>query len=418
MAVVTEQGIFALNTSTGNQTVPLANASLLGQAIIFWGGRNTVDGVTPDNRHYIGLGTATQGRGITMSDRDNVPTTAVSSKWSTNRIIQGLSLTYGVEFHATMVSMSAGQFVINVVNEPPSGFLVNYLIIGGLDNALVGNVTDLTNVLGNRSVTGVGFQGDVVIAASINADNDGISSELGATLNVGWAVSSSKRGSTQWNSKDNDPASSKANRRQQTNAFLIGADQTGAKIGEADFVSLDADGYTINVSNAWQSRTIHLVMKGGLWDAVSFNTLNAINTQQVPLPFPPVGILLMSNCNPSDNVNNTEHINNVFGGASSATRQSSITMLSQDNVPTSSTWIGQNDTEIYVNRLSSNGSVRGIFEVQSFDVDGVTFSETDDDNDTNEVLMLAVGNPVLGSSKLVDDNPLLGNKLIEGTLIG
>lgn len=408
MAIVTEQGIFALSTSAGNQTVNLANTSLVGQAIIFWGGRNNVDGVRNDNRNYIGLGLASTGRGITMSDRDNEPSTNVISKWSSNRIIQGLSVTGGVEFHAVMVSMAAGEFVINVVNTPPSDFLLNYLIIGGLTNFAVGHSVNLTNSLGIQSVTGLGFQGDVVIAASMNADNNGINVEQGASLNVGWAVSPSKRGSTLWDSEDGVPTSN-ANRRQQTNALLIGSDQAGTKIGEADFAGFTGSGFDVNVSVAWPSTTIYLVLQGGLWDAVSFNSLSFIGSQQVPLAFAPLGALLMSRCGPSNNTNNLSDINNTFGGTTGPSNQSSLSMLSESIVPTTNTGIGQSSTAVYVNRNPATDTIRGSIAVQSFDTSaplGITFSETVGDNATNEILMLVVGEAVEDEGKILD---LTGN---------
>ena len=105
----------------------------------------------------------------------------------------------------------------------------------------------LNTATGNQSVTGVGFQPDVVIFLPTNLTADGVGSD--AYLNIGAAVSSSARKTFSSTSEDGQATTDTS---RESYDLCISQNNPGSSSSDylADFVSLDADGFTINITDA------------------------------------------------------------------------------------------------------------------------------------------------------------------------
>lgn len=396
MAAVCEQGVVALNTSGVNQTITLDNGALTIQALIVWGTKKTAPGTVNNNIFQIGFSDGGQAKCIASADQDGVTTANARSRWASGILLQQLDTSGGTDYVFDIVSFNTGNFIISRSVIPTTGWDFHYFVIGGVDSCDVGHMGSFLNQSGNQSITGVGIEGDAIIMLTNNAGAASNSNVDDIKLSIGWAVSPTKQGSMAFSSEDGLPGVSNCARRQQTNKCLVGIDKSGAKIGEAEFVSFDADGFTLNMTNNWPSnaRLLWIVIKGGLWDAGSYESENSVIDFKKTLAIKPAGFLNMSWLASPSNTLPADDIKVIFGGASSPTRESSIMAVSQDAQSTSNTFSAQNETDIYENRLIATQAVTGLFDVKTFDNDGITFQQTNADVTTNENLILAVGQAI------------------------
>src|SRR3990167_9374864 len=109
-------------------------------------------------------------------------------------------------------------------------------------------VFTLNTTTGNQAITGVGFQPDVVLFIPSNLTADGIQAH--ARVGFGAGSSSTARGAISANDEDGvEPSDST---RYHTDAEVLNQLALGEQtiLYEADLVSLDSDGFTINISTA------------------------------------------------------------------------------------------------------------------------------------------------------------------------
>lgn len=122
----------------------------------------------------------------------------------------------------------------------------------------------LNTSTGNQAITGLGFQPEVLIFYSVIVTGDGLSTGGAAyKLYFGGAVSSSSRFAVGNVCNDNVSSGSHHSRQDNTKCMtsLVNA---GTVFTAADFVSMNADGFTINVTTAnASSRKWHYIALGG-----------------------------------------------------------------------------------------------------------------------------------------------------------
>lgn len=147
-----------------------------------------------------------------------------------------------------------------------------YIALGGDDitNAKV-NFQDLTSSSGNIGYTGIGFQPDWGFFIK-----PGIKVSLGDSLTfanntIGSVMSTSRRWSMSY--LDEDGSNTQDSWAwHQSDQIIANLNNAGAIASEADFVSWDTDGYTLNWTNAPNAGDdlVGLFIKGGVWDVDTF----------------------------------------------------------------------------------------------------------------------------------------------------
>ena len=160
---------------------------------------------------------------------------------------------------------------------------IHYIAIGGSDitNAKVETYDTGTTTTGNIGYTGIGFQGDFAFFISghntITVDrtqaNGGL---IHGGIGMGAATSSSRRWAvTTLSESGRDPSDTW--RYQKTDKCLtLLTNTTGAVDSEADFVSFDVDGFTLNWTDAPLSNLTDfaaLIIEGGVWEVGAFHSL-------------------------------------------------------------------------------------------------------------------------------------------------
>lgn len=143
------------------------------------------------------------------------------------------------------------------------GWKLNYLALGGADltNANVKHYTHDTTT-GNVSYSGVGFKPDAIIISFAYAAATG-------SWGMGMAASTTQRGSYSASYDGTSIA------RYQRSDKVIACCNGGTKIHEADLVSFDSDGFTLNwgTGSSHQLDMVVLCLKGGRY---------FVGSQQVP----------------------------------------------------------------------------------------------------------------------------------------
>jgi hypothetical protein len=112
------------------------------------------------------------------------------------------------------------------------------------------------NATGNQSVNGVGFQGKAIRLWTTAQTAEGYTFDL--LFGMGCATSSSAR----WAVAEAIQAAS-ARRMDNTKVLLVCETGTGAQTFAADFVSFDADGFTINITQSLAAVLVHYEVATG-----------------------------------------------------------------------------------------------------------------------------------------------------------
>ena len=280
MGVSVYQGTFNKRSGSGSQTI--SGLPFQPKAIIFWGtaltGTSPTDGLTA----YYGFTDGTTDCVIAGASEDNVATSDCSSFFDATNCIEIINIaasnTIGA---ATLTSFNSDGFTLNWSISDTSTDPVHFWMVGGTDitDVKAGIMAVGTASPGNKSYTGVGFQPDVLLTA-----NNGIisASPIGDAVgssHVGFGLSAMKSTSERWATMSviqgsTSPAKTcRYQRIYKCFSLLNNSVGTGSVVGEADFVSFDADGFTWNYTttgtNITNSKFIYLAIKGGIWNVGS-----------------------------------------------------------------------------------------------------------------------------------------------------
>ncbi|CCF85398.1 hypothetical protein [Nitrolancea hollandica] len=249
--------------------------------------------------------------------------------------------------------------------------------------------------LGNQSVTGVGFQPKVLILWSsnqtaINSWSDHAVAAIGMTTGPSNAYSVSAAISASLGTRTN------ASRRMAAKAISI-SDTSEQILSEADLVSFDADGFTLDWTNTDTNVHIMYLALGG--DAVQ--SAKVVNWQMptstgnkvvTGVGFEPDFIL-----NAWTNVTDTipfSVAHAAFGlGAADGTNEWALNTLAIDDVTTTDTQRGQvTDASAFLVNTDLSVGVKG--SLTSFNPDGFTYNFTSVIN-AYQVITLALKGPAI-----------------------
>jgi hypothetical protein len=238
--------------------------------------------------------------------------------------------------------------------------------------AYVGNFTTNTST-GNQSVTGVGFQPKVVIFVTGNATATGLTNDASA-LSLGVAESSSARWAMSLYAQDNTPQA--VDDRRFTTTSCITINNNGSVTVAADFVSMDADGFTVNITTAPGTGIIVGFMAlGGSDLSVKVGTFDygtgTGSTAITGVGFQPKVLLVGSALSNTTEGNATSYINMVGAAESSSEREASNAQGDDTADPSVTARIWTNS---YFIRRPGKSTATHEADFTSFDSDGFTFN--------------------------------------------
>lgn len=236
---------------------------------------------------------------------------------------------------------------------------------------------DLNTTTGNQSVTGVGFQPKAILffVNSLNASG----SAAGMTGGVGFAVSSSARFSTATELTNGVSPASPNIRQDNTKCFIV-TNNAGAAIIEVDFVSHNADGFTVNVAttDGAARKVLYLAIGGADLSNVAlkeFTSKTSTGTQAITgVGFQPDSILFISNLNGTAAPNTRNGGFFCYGAANSTSTETVFNQNLGENG--GSTQNQQMQLTDAVLSISNAGSTLWKAILSSFDADGFTLDWT------------------------------------------
>jgi len=339
MAISVAQFEFVANTTTGVQTI----ASGLGftpKAYIIWTAMNTAD-ATYQALHAmaIGFSDGTTSRSVGVLSVDAGASSAAGRTAATTvvRLPSVTTPTSAVDAIASHDSFGSGTIAINWTDAPSSAWKFYGIAFGGTDlSAAVRGFTWGTTSTGNHAYTGVGFQGEVLFTLTPEDSASLPFSNTHATIGFGAAVSATKRFLLSIDSED--AQATMDTWRFASSSLCAGAlrDATGAATGRAfaDFVSWDADGFTLNITDTPSSSAGHffgLVMSGGDWDLGSVSKRTSTGDTTISPSVNTIKGLILASNNTTTNAASQAHARFSLGAASSPTTEGGCWSGDQDN---------------------------------------------------------------------------------------
>lgn len=268
-----QQGGFQKRSGTGTQAI--TGLAFRPTAVIFFWTQQTATGVSTGASGGAGFTSGPWvsvaipnnfGVGVAMDNNvHNATTTSLEQRQRsiTSPIVifnQGTTIPIEVG-RANLQSLDANGFTLNWTTSDANAYQIDYIALGGeFTKAYVGNFDMGTMALGNNSIAAPGFEPNIVmfLNGSDNAsDNFGGGWPGGgfpdANISIGFSQSATARNSMAFAAK-NAVARATAIQPswlQLTNRAITFLDQTAnppTTNGQADFVSMDLNGFTINVT--------------------------------------------------------------------------------------------------------------------------------------------------------------------------
>lgn len=409
-ALAAYSGSFLTGTSTGNASV--TGVGFTPKVILFYGAAKP-DSQGQYNNARMGLGAATSSsnrwaNSVVYNWSSAAGTSQAARQLSTTKCFSFVgaasSTTQSTLMDADFVSMDADGFTYNLTTTDGTARRVFFVALGGSDLSVNVGTFDIGTGTGSVSVTGVGFQSDIVMmSSSISSTSAGSFSN--ATWTFGAAISSSSQFSSGWFASTSvNPTNTKA---YQIGTKVIGRMGTAGTVSmEAGFTSMDSDGFTINVTTADAlARKIGYVALDGIQAKIGTITQKTSigTTATTGVGFTPKLLILSS-------VNSTSSASAVAGGPTlgTATGVSNRSVVANDSLDANSGNHAQGNTStaLVMGHYRATGTTAdsthpttlGEADLSSFDADGFTLNWTATDGNARESYYIAIGQSNTASS--------------------
>jgi hypothetical protein len=246
---------------------------------------------------------------------------------------------------------------------------------------------------GNQSVTGIGFQPNVVIHAHTGSS---FTTAPPASLTEGaFGLGVMDADGDQWaltHFTVDNANSADTQRGQQTDASIYAINGALGVTKEASWVSMNADGFTVNFSaaDASASQAFSLALKGVNIKPGSFvkTTGGAPASQSITgVGFRP-GVVLLTSFQDITQANPVAHSRFGFG-ASDGAAQGSTALADENSVNTSDVDSIDKSSKAFVKVNNSTSVINAEADLTSLDTDGFTLNWTTNDAVATEILYLA-----------------------------
>jgi hypothetical protein len=389
------------NTGTGTANIPVTGAGFLSKVVILMGVKTNA---SADAVVSLGAFTGpTERVAVGAKIDDGAATTASASGIMTDGCFIHPTTVPGVDGELDAVSLDADGFTVVPDNAFPNSARVHALCLGGddLTNVKVGTIT-LGAGTGNQSFTGVGFQPDCLIffyAKATNGTANTLSAHAG--IGLGFAKSSSERYAIGAGSQNN-VADTNSRTLLMSNRCIAMPSTTADTIAlDADFVSMDADGFTINkVTGAGTPVIGYVALKGGQYKIGATAMRTDTNPQIVSdVAFLPSALMAMFAPEKTavDTVAPTAHWEWGVGFATAAAARGAIWTADEDALAVSDTYSQDSTSRVVLNFDKETGAVDGgDMDFTSFNSDGFTL-----DQDTAAAAAILVPYLVMGDAAVV-----------------
>ena len=371
----------AFNTGTGTSDIVVTGPGFTPKVIIFWwvGRTGTTDSVGGDHIR-TGFGAArllTSRFVIDTFSEDGLTTSDTGRDHRTDFCVVRSDVVTGTrDGAADLKTLDANGFTLDVPEAFGADMRVHYLALGGdsLTNVAINNFQNPAST-GNAGVTGVGFQPDCVLFFNISNDTAPNNAQADQLASIGAAVSSSQRGVSGFRSRD-------AQTTTDTTSYGISSEciachyfsGIGGLRVRADFVSMDADGFTLNwTETSSQFYHHYIALKGGNYTVGNLLTkTDGTDIAESSFGYKPVAALFASVCHAEDTAD-TEVSPGMFslGAFSGTTERGAQGHHEVDAVGTSDCMTIIEHDAVYA-KITAAAGVDALMDIKSIDNDGFT----------------------------------------------
>lgn len=383
--LLAKAGSFTGSNSTGNQSV--TGIGFQPKVVLFRYNMAGSDGSLGDSTIGLGVGVSSSDRRVAGDYSNSGLSTSSHSAWNQSSYV---IYTPGGGYRADFVSMDSDGFTINWVTASPMA--VSYLALGGdaITNVKTGSAAAKSST-GNQSYTGLGFQPTALLVWAGKFSTTPLDQSTNGSGLFGFATSSSDRGFVSWrNQNGSNPQAAK--HRQSTQRIM----STTTNFTEADFVSFDSDGFTLNFTTAGGSADVfyYLALRGPQVKVSSFNQATSTGNQSITGAgfTPKAAIMASANDVSGSNDAAQAHARASFGWATGTSERASFWIGETDNV--SPTVASRNlDRTKLIKMMTESGSptVNAAADHVSFDSDGQTINWSTTDGTARQILVLWIG---------------------------
>ncbi|MBP7965003.1 MAG: DUF11 domain-containing protein, partial [Caldilineaceae bacterium] len=398
--VAYKMGNFTKRTSTGSQVIT-HNLGKTPKAIMLWTSGQTSDGTVGSAYHYAqGISDGTTSYAFAAAGQDNVSPGNASRRFAAKAITL---VEWGEVLlaEADLSSWTTTTFTLNWTTNNSDATLIHYLLIGGNDVAAKAVNWQVPTSTGNRTITGVGFQPDLVMHLNGGTGLTGSAPSSQTQSAAGFGVMNAK--GEQWAlaalAKDEiDPTAT--SRGQRTDAALVSTGLDGSQNPEfsaiASYVSMNADGFTLNFSTTSANNTAgqvaSLALRGVSSKLGSFDKATATGSQAVTgAGFQPEALMLASWARTARTTTDDNTIMTL--GASDGTTEGVSWFGDWDNIDPTNT-MGLDRTNKVFAKSSSSQSIDAEADLAAFNADGFTLDwTTNSDGMAAQLLYLALDVP-------------------------
>lgn len=390
MAVSYYVGSFASSTGANGVTQDITAPGFDPVATIFFHNVATADGSSASAFKCFGVGrTAGEEWALSWVEADADATPESFGRNDPNYAIMVMG-TSGTVVRRGDYSVVTGGFRITWALNEATARIINYIAIGGdVTDAKALSFTSPASTDANYEVTGVGFQGDVVLLVSdAQTTTDTLIGE--SYLSMGMGKSSSERWCVAATS-DTAPASNTFSFQTTASVYNI-INTSGTIIDKADLVGFTSDGFDLNFNVVSAARKIYaLVLKGGTHKLGTGTQKTSTGTEDTSTGgVDPVGVFLQSiNQTSSASVQNAYR--HSIGAAHSTSQRACIWDGHADAQPDSITDKDLDRTKVIKMMTEGTPTVDAAADLSSLGAEKFTLDWTSADGSAREFVYWAVG---------------------------
>lgn len=395
MAVSIKCGTLNSPTATGNQSY--STVGFQPKLVIFNVSNQTTAGTAVNAVCSFGVATSSSQRhGSSVWSEDNQGNSSCEANTSATRCVRLVNEAGTTILSADLVSMDGSGFTLNWLSVDASAKIVNWIAFGADITVWCGQINTKITSTGNEAYTGVGFQPELVMFFKPHGLGSTTTAGGGVTAapSFGWAASSTSRACIAGIDVHGQAAADSATYQRTDRCYAILTSTAGIGV-VADFVSFDADGFTLNYGAVSTVRTVMAVAIAGVQaKSGSFNQRSGTGSQAVTgVGFQTKAVLFAGWGRVTNEAVATADMDQYFGWASGASEEGSTWWGSDDAADPTACDSGVSTTACVQTRTVGTGAVVALADMTSLDADGFTLNYGVADSTARQNLYLAIGEP-------------------------
>jgi hypothetical protein len=326
-------------------------------------------------RRGIGFAASTSDRRCVGSeDINGAGSMTCTSGYRTDAVAMTLTSTPAADGLLDLNSITADGFTLIVDDQAPVDVTVFWEAWGGTDitNVATGEISEPA-ATGDQSYT-IGFTPSVVLTAGIQATGGAPTAvRADSGLSVGFTVAKVASQATVVGNQDDGSANADTDGGLRKETLMMIPLGGGAMDALADWVSMDATGFTLN----WSARattgrkSIYLAIAGGGWDAnddtIDGSTIGATVTIS-GLPFTPIGVCLVGRMTAAQVTGGAEDRIGLGTASSTSSRRTQGCLSVNGGGSANTNLVVEYDQALAF--PSSAGALQTAYDISAFNSDG------------------------------------------------